>query len=83
MTASPFADIGHLALVLHRLHDLVDVVEIGGVLVERDDVRAAAVGLETVPARAAAHVDHLHACANREPVEVDGQHVATRSQARS
>ena len=83
MTASARADCGHLALVLHRLQDLVDVVEVGGVLVERDDVGATPVGLEGVPACAAAHVDHLGACTDAEPVEVDGQHAATRSQARS
>ena len=47
-----------LALVLHGLQDRVDVVEVLGTLVERDDVRAAPERLERVPARAAAHVDH-------------------------
>ena len=75
------APMRRLALLLHRLQDLVDVVEIGGALVEGDDVGAAPVRLEGVPARAAADVDHLGACADAEPVEVDGQHVATRFQA--
>ena len=75
--------LGHLALVLHRLQDLVDVVEVGGVLVEPDDVGAAPVGLEGVPARAAAHVDHLCARPDAEPIEVDGQHCPTRARARS
>jgi hypothetical protein len=70
---------GHLTLCLHRLQDLVDVVEVGGVLVECDDVRAALVRLEAVPARAAAHIDHLRAGADAEPVEVDGQHAIARS----
>ena len=74
---------GRLALLLHRLQDLVDVVEIGDVLVEADDIGAAPVCLEGVPARAAADVDHLRAGTDTEPVEVDGQHFATRSQARS
>ena len=53
---------------------VVDVVELGGVLVEGDDVGAAPVRLEAVPARAAADVDHLGAGTDAEPVEVDGQH---------
>ena len=68
---------GHLTLVLHRLQDLVDVVEVGGILVERDDVGPTAVGLEGMPACAAAHIDHLGAGADVQPIEVDGQHCAT------
>ena len=48
--------------------------ELVGVLVEGDDVGAAAVHLERVPAGAAAHVEHPVARAQPEPVEVNGQH---------
>ena len=44
------------------------------------DIGAAPVRLEGVPARAAADVDDLGARPDTEPVVVDGQHLATRSQ---
>src|SRR6266571_5079973 len=45
---------GHLTLVLHRLEDLVDVIQVGCVLVECDDVCAPPECLERMPASTAA-----------------------------
>src|SRR6478752_5258715 len=74
---------GRLTLLLHRLQDLVDIVEIRDVLVEADHVGAAPERFEGMTARAAADVDHLGSGADPEAVEVHGQHVATLSRARS
>ena len=65
---------GHLARVAHRGEQLAHGGELVGVLVEGDDVGAAAVHLEGVAAGAAAHVEHALARAEPESVEVNGQH---------
>lgn len=65
-----------LAAVGHRAQDGVDRTQFGLVLVEGDDVGAAPVGLERVPARAAAHVDDLARRPDAQPVEIDRQHGA-------
>src|SRR5689334_9700960 len=74
---------GCLALLLHRLQDFVDVVQVACVLVEGDDVGTAPERLEGVPTLPAADIDDLRARADLQPVEVDGQHWPTRVRARS
>ena len=49
------------------------VLELDGVGVERDDMRAAAGGFERVASGAAAQVEEAVAGAHPEPVVVDGQ----------
>jgi hypothetical protein len=58
----------------HGGHQRADVVQRVGLRVERDDGRAAAQGLERVPATAAPEVEHTVAGAHVQPVEVDGEH---------
>ncbi len=61
-----------------RVEPLPGGGHLGGAVVEGDDPRAPPVGLECVPALAAAEVEHRHAGAHVQPVVVDGQHEPPR-----
>ena len=69
--------VGDLVLRAHRGEHVRHRGELVGVLVERDDVGAAAVELERVPPGAAAHVEDAVTRLHAEPVEVHGQHQAS------
>ena len=71
---------GGLAGLLHRREPLGDLADLLGVLVQGHDLGAAPVALEGVPAGAAAEVQDTVAGGEREPGEVDGQHVALLSE---
>ena len=66
--------VGDLAGFEHPADHGAHVLELAGVVVERDDGRAPTHGGERVPTPAAAHVEEPVALAQVEAVEVDGQH---------
>ena len=65
--------------LLHRREPLGDLADLLTVLVQRHDLGAAPVALERVPAGTAAEVQDAVARGEREPGEVDGQHVGLLS----
>src|SRR5690606_12741499 len=68
-----------LAGLLHRREPGGDLADLLGVPVQRHDLRPAPVTLERVPSGTASEVQNTVARGEREPGEVDGQHVALLS----
>ncbi|GAA3236148.1 hypothetical protein GCM10020256_54570 [Streptomyces thermocoprophilus] len=71
---------GGLAGLLHRGEPLGDLADLLAVAVQGHDPGAAPVALEGMPAGAAAEVQDAVARGEREPGEIDGQHVALLSE---
>ena len=65
---------GCLPLLGHGVEHFLRARQLGHVEVDRDDVGAAAMGLERVTTGAAAEVEHPLAGAYAQPVVVDCQH---------
>ena len=74
---------GDLARLDHRPTSGPHLLQLGRVVVERDDGRAASHRRERVTPAAAPHVEQALALAEVEAVEVDGQHQATPGRPRA
>ena len=66
--------VGDLARILHGAEPLADLGQLVGVLVEGEDIGAAAVRLERVAAGARTHVEDPFAGLEAQAIKVDGQH---------